>query len=117
MLDVNPALQRERALKQNEKRYDDYIEKWKQGLVNGMRGKNLISRHIRKYLFKKYDDKCSKCNWSMVNPYTGLIPLEVEHIDGNYQNNTEENLVLLCPNCHSLTSTYKNLNRGNGRPR
>ena len=42
------------------------------------------------------------------------IPLEVKHIDGNYLNNSEENLMLLCPNCHSLTSTYKgaNLNRG-----
>lgn len=25
------------------------------------------------------------------------------------------NLILLCPNCHSLTPTYKALNKGNGR--
>lgn len=31
-------------------------------------------------------------------------------------NNKEENLLLLCPNCHSLTSTYKGANKGNGRP-
>ncbi len=44
------------------------------------------------------------------NPYTQNIPLEVEHIDGNYKNNNEENLTLLCPNCHSLTATYKGAN-------
>ena len=38
-----------------------------------------------------------------------------EHIDGNYMNNKEENLILLCPNCHSLTQTYKGANRNHGR--
>jgi hypothetical protein len=33
----------------------------------------------------------------------------------NYYNNVDENLCLLCPNCHSQTSTYKARNRGNGR--
>ena len=36
-------------------------------------------------------------------------------VDGNYTNNKEENLTLLCPNCHSLTKTYKGANKGNGR--
>ena len=39
----------------------------------------------------------------------------VEHVDGNSANHGEDNLKLLCPNCDSLTSTYKALNRGNGR--
>ena len=43
------------------------------------------------------------------------IPLEIEHIDGNYKNNDESNLILLCPNCHSLTSTYKGANTERGR--
>jgi Zn finger protein HypA/HybF involved in hydrogenase expression len=36
------------------------------------------------------------------------ITLEVDHIDGNYLNNLQENLRLLCPNCHSQTSNYRN---------
>lgn len=56
-----------------------------------------------------------KSGWGEVNPYTQTIPLEVEHIDGNYQNNTEDNLTILCPNCHSLTPTYKGANKGHGR--
>ena len=64
---------------------------------------------------EKYQCKCSKCGWGEENPYSHTIPLEVEHIDGNFQNNNEDNLTLLCPNCHSLTSTYKGANRGNRR--
>lgn len=43
------------------------------------------------------------------------IPLELDHIDGNSENNAEENLRLICPNCHALTPTYKNKNKGSGR--
>lgn len=70
---------------------------------------------MRNYLFELYGSKCSICGWGEVNPYTQKIPLDVEHIDGNYQNNRPENVTLLCPNCHSLTKTYKGANRGNGR--
>ena len=43
------------------------------------------------------------------------ITLECDHIDGNHLNNLPGNLRLVCPNCHSQTSTYKNKNKGNGR--
>jgi len=95
--------------------YKQYIIRWKNGEEDGMRGEYSVSEHIRKYLHKKYDNKCSKCGWNKANPYTGKIPLEVEHIDGNHKNNKEENLNLICPNCHSLTETYKGANKGKGR--
>ncbi|MFJ6565901.1 HNH endonuclease signature motif containing protein [Streptomyces sp. NPDC091292] len=41
------------------------------------------------------------------------LPLEVDHIDGDWRNNRVENLRLLCPNCHSTTDTY----RGRGKRR
>lgn len=44
--------------------------------------------------------KCEKCGLS-----TWLneeIPLELHHIDGNHYNNSFENLIILCPNCHAL---------------
>lgn len=99
----------------NEDYYQKYIFKWKNDENDGKRGQYQISNHIRKYLFEKFDNKCSNCGWGEKNEYTGKIPLEVEHIDGNSENNKEENLTLLCPNCHSLTKTYKGANKGNGR--
>lgn len=97
--------------------YKKYIREWKQGKQNGMKGKSSISGHIRRYLFERAENKCEKCSWAKTNPTTGLVPLEVNHIDGNHKNNKEENLELLCPNCHSLTSNFRSLNNGNGRQR
>jgi len=77
----------------------------------------ILSRSvfIRKYLIFVIGEKCSGCGWAKRHSVTGNIPVEVEHIDGNWRNNSAENLTLLCPNCHSLTPTYRALNRGNGR--
>ena len=100
---------------QKEYEYNKYIDNWKNGKETGMRGKYQISMFIKTYIFEKYNNKCARCGWGEKNIYTGKIPLEIEHIDGNYKNNDEENLILLCPNCHSLTSTYKGANLNHGR--
>ena len=70
---------------------------------------------IRRYLIFKLGEKCARCDWNERHPKTGRVPIEVEHIDGNWQNNRPDNLTLLCPNCHALTDTFRGLNRGRGR--
>ncbi len=74
-----------------------------------------VSKYVKNHLLQKCGNKCSKCGWGETHPVTGKVPLEVNHIDGNANNNTPENLEVLCPNCHSLTSTFRNLNKGRGR--
>lgn len=97
-----------------EHKYLDYIKRWKNGEEDGLKGEYGISQKIRKYLKEKFGNKCQICGWGETNIFTGNVPLEVHHIDGDYRNNKEENLQLLCPNCHSLTETFKNSNK-NGR--
>lgn len=99
---------------QSDYQYKNYIYRWKKGKENGLRG-TLVSNYLRKYLLEKVNYKCEQCGWGEVNPFTGNVPLEIDHIDGNYLNNQESNLRVLCPNCHSLTSTYKGANKGKGR--
>lgn len=95
--------------------YNEYIKRWKMGIEDGKSGVSGTSKRIRRYLFTKYKSRCALCGWGEINKFSKKIPLHIEHIDGNSENNCEENLLLLCPNCHSLTSTYGNLNRGRGR--
>ena len=70
---------------------------------------------IRRHLIKLRGEQCELCGWNRRHLVTGRVPLEVDHVDGDYKNNRIENLKLLCPNCHSLTPTFRNLNKGNGR--
>jgi hypothetical protein len=102
---------------QKEHEYLVYIDNWKNNRENGGIGKDLhtFSRHIKRFINNKFNNSCFRCGWNKVNPISRKSTLEIDHIDGNYLNNCESNLVLLCPNCHSLTPYFKNLNRGNGR--
>jgi hypothetical protein len=96
--------------------FDKFIIKWKNGQDDGVRynGKTT-SNFIKRYLREKLGNKCQRCEWSEINPITGIVPVQLEHIDGHSENNKENNLTLLCPSCHSLTPTFGNLNKGNGR--
>jgi hypothetical protein len=71
-------------------------------------------RHVKQYLIEKHGNVCLDplCAWDFKK---SPINVELEHQDGNHENNTLANCTLLCPNCHSLTDTYKNKNMGNGR--
>lgn len=97
--------------------YKRYIDRWLQGLETGNRGHVQVSNHVRRYLLEKHGEKCQRCGWAERNPTTGRVPITVAHVNGDWTDSKEENLELLCPNCHSLTPTYGALNKGNGRPR
>ena len=100
---------------QHEFQYRIYIERWKRGELKGLSSLGLVADPLKRYLREKYGNKCCLCGWSEINPTTGKVPLVADHIDGNWQNNHESNLRLVCPNCDSLGPTYAALNKGNGR--
>ena len=56
-----------------------------------------------------FPHKCSNCE--LTEWMNQLIPLELDHIDGDNMNNSLDNLRMLCPNCHAQTSTYCGKNK------
>ena len=90
----------------------EFIEKWKSGEVDGAICNGFtISNHIRRYLLEKNDYKCEKCGFDGINPYTNNTILQIHHIDGDSSNNKEENLQVLCPNCHAMTDNFGSRNK------
>ena len=69
-------------------------------------GMNVSHRVLRQYLIEKHH-RCMnpECKWDWTDDNNPI--LELHHIDGDHKNNTLNNCILLCPNCHSLTENYK----------
>lgn len=63
----------------------------------------------RKYIIEEDGAKCNHCGLS---EWRGQpITLELEHRDGNSQNNVRANCEMICPNCHSQTLTWRGRNK------
>ena len=65
----------------------------------------LIKQNLIPYL-------CQKCGNS--GEWNGkILKLQIDHINGIYNDNRLVNLRFLCPNCHSQTETFSGKHRGN----
>lgn len=92
------------------------MERWKDGTLSGNKGINSIqaSGFVKKYIEIKFQHKCAYCDTG--NVWNGKsLSLQLEHLDGNSSNTREDNLSLLCPNCHTQTPFYGSKNKGFGR--
>lgn len=54
--------------------------------------------------------RCELCGWAQ-QASDGRVPVELDHINGDRNDNRLHNLRILCPNCHSLQPTHRGLNR------
>lgn len=103
---------------QMTKRYEEFISQWQAGLETGWSGRTRqISNHIRRYLLDTRGTECSICGWDVRHPTDGAVLTEINHIDGDAENNNENNLEILCPNCHSMTVNFRARNSNSSRQR
>ena len=101
--------------RENDKRVNSFAEKmdrkWEDIFKKDSNVKNyillrrLVSEGKRKY-------KCCICNISKWNEKP--LRLHLHHVNGDSLDNREDNLDLICPNCHTQT---KNYSRGTKRHR
>jgi len=92
------------------------LDKWKENIKQAWLNKynatpfeDLGIENKRRRVFEEQNYCCNRCG---VSEWQGFkIPLELEHKDGNNQNNKRTNLEGLCPNCHSITDTWRGRNK------
>lgn len=96
-----------RSIESIKKSIAKYLENCKQKIMQADY-KDLKYDRLKKRLFWEQNGCCNKCHLS---EWLGKpISLELEHKDGNHQNNDRNNIELLCPNCHAQTDTYRGKN-------
>lgn len=78
-----------------------------------VKNKAVNSSYLKQRLIEEkiLEYRCVECNINKWNKKD--IVLELDHVDGDRKNNLLNNLRLLCPNCHSQTSTFRNRNTEN----
>lgn len=82
-------------------------------LIQNSRYQNNVSLKKRLISEKCLQPKCYGNNCLITTTWNDLpITLQLDHINGNHEDNRIENLRLLCPNCHSQTHTFAGKNIG-----
>lgn len=80
-----------------------------QSILEG-RNPSFQTNHLRRRLLKSgiLKNRCAQCGieeWQ-----SQPIVCELDHINGDRTDHRLDNIRLLCPNCHSQTSTYRGRN-------
>ena len=91
------------------------ITQWKNGTITGYDKRFKITPTVRKYILESRGYKCEICGCDKINPYTNKTILQIHHIDGDASNCSDENLQVLCPNCHAMTENFGSRNKNSGR--
>jgi len=90
----------------NKPRSKIKLEDILKGLHPSYQTHKLKLRLIKELEWEHICSICKNTEWN-----DELIPLELDHIDGDSYNHKENNIRFLCPNCHAQTSNYRSKNK------
>lgn len=115
------------TFKRYAEKFDCYVPNpARKGMKHGPTSTRISTDDILKGLYPDYQiyklkirlitegymkDECCRCGWHEKPVGAEFTPCELHHKDGNNRNHAFENLELICPNCHSLTDTYRSKNK------
>lgn len=103
---------RNRGLRAGKKPWIDSDLRYSTADIIAGKCPSMGTRHVKKRLIKEGYLKYECCQCGLLDQWNGRsITLELDHIDGDRWNHRMENLRLLCPNCHSQTSTFRGRNK------
>lgn len=87
-----------------------YAKAERQKLIRS--GLNSTLKGMREFLIEKFGNQCRLCG--QLPEWNGKpLTLQLDHKDGDSDNNHWKNMRLLCPNCHTQTPTYGSKGLGN----
>lgn len=66
---------------------------------------------LKRYLIETRGEHCEECSITSTWNDKPLV-LQLDHIDGDSDNNFPSNIRLLCPNCHSQTENFGSKGKG-----
>ena len=78
------------------------LTEWLTGEYDSNNG--IPPKVAKKWISENQNHKCLMCGIQEWN--NKPITFQFDHIDGNPDNNTKDNIRMLCPNCHSQTDTF-----------
>jgi len=98
------------------KEFEDITTKLNNGELNYLTTSNATpsKKRLKRIIEIRDGNRCSICSIPAEWEFKPLIMI-LDHIDGNSENNSLDNLRLVCSNCDSQLPTYKGRNIGNGR--
>lgn len=91
-----------------------HIHKWNSITVPEILSGSGSEYTCKIYLIKTRGEFCEVCKHPNIWNDKRLV-LQLDHVDGNSDNNHLINLRLICPNCHSQTDSFGGANKGFGR--
>ncbi len=75
-------------------------------------GARIKTDNLKREYIKRMLGGVGYCQICGIKEWNGIpLTFQIHHIDGNHQNHNLNNIILLCPNCHSQTANYSNKKR------